>query len=151
LLFSFNSLFALEVKCDFEEVYKNGDVQQGFFMLKDKMLRYEYFDEDLYTIIAKNDYYFLISNFDNKTVQKISENTETIKSLIEISSKFPNIKDQYIENDLKIKIEKSSNNFIKRIAINSDRMSLSINVLNCNFENIHKKYFKPFNFEEYKG
>ena len=75
-------------------------------MLKDKMLRYQYYEEDLYTIIAKNDRYFLVNNFKNEVVQKINENTEVIKNLIEISSNFPDIKDQYDENGFKIKIEK---------------------------------------------
>jgi len=149
-LLSYNSLFAVEVKCDFEEVYQNGDVQQGFFLLKDQMLRYQYFHENLYTIIAKNDNYFLVNNYDNKIVQKITENTEAIKSLIKISSKFPNIKNQYEQNKMKIKIEKNSNNFIKRIAIISNQINLSINILNCNFQKINKKYFKPFNFEKYE-
>jgi len=149
-LLSYNSLFAVEIKCDFEEVYQNGDVQQGFFLLKDQMLRYQYFHENLYTIIAKNDNYFLVNNYDNKIVQKITENTEAIKSLIKISSKFPNIKNQYEQNEMKIKIEKNSNNFIKRIAIISNQINLSINILNCNFQKINKKYFKPFNFEKYE-
>ena len=149
-LLSYNSLFAVEIKCDFEEVYQNGDVQQGFFLLKDQMLRYQYFHENLYTIIAKNDNYFLVNNYDNKIVQKITENTEAIKSLIKISSKFPNIKNQYEQNKMKIKIEKNSNNFIKRIAIISNQINLSINILNCNFQKINKKYFKPFNFEKYE-
>ena len=71
-------------------------------MLKDKMLRYQYYEEDLYTIIAKNDRYFLVNNFKNEVVQKINENTEVIKNLIEISSNFPDIKDQYDENGFKI-------------------------------------------------
>ena len=149
-LFFYNTLFAIEVKCDFEEVYQNGDVQQGFFLLKDEMLRYQYFHEDLYTIIAKNDYYFLINNFNNKTVQKITENTEAIQSLIKISSKFPDIKNQYEQNNMKIKIEKNSKNFIKRIAIISDKLNLSINILNCDFREINRKYFKPFSFEKYE-
>ena len=149
-LFFYNTVFAIEVKCDFEEVYQNGDVQQGFFLLKDQMLRYQYFNEDLYTIIAKDDYYFLINNFNNKTVQKITENTEAIQSLIKISSKFPDIKNQYEQNNMKIKIEKNSKNFIKRIAIISDEINLSINILNCDFKKINKKYFKPFSFEKYE-
>ena len=148
-LIFFNSSFALEVICDFEEVYQNGDTQQGLFMLKDKMLRYQYYEEDLYTIIAKNDRYFLVNNFKNEVVQKINENTEIIKNLVEISSNFPDIKDQYDEVGFKIKIEKNSNNFLKRIAINSDNLNLSINILNCDFVNINKKYFRPFNFENF--
>ena len=40
--------------CNFEEVYKNGQIQQGFFLLKDKELRYEYTNHDLYKIFFLN-------------------------------------------------------------------------------------------------
>ena len=147
---SIKSLFAIEVKCNFEEVYQNGDVQQGIFLLKGKALRYQYYDEDLYTIIAKNNYYYLVNNFNTKTVHKATENTELIANFIEISSDFPNIKNQYHKDGFKVKIEKSHKKFIKRISIQSDKINLSINLINCTFDNIDKKYFRPFNFEEYK-
>ena len=67
IIFPLNYLFALEVTCNFEEVYQNGDVQQGVFLLKDKMMRYQYYDQDLFTIITKRDNYFLIKN-NTKTV-----------------------------------------------------------------------------------
>ena len=147
---SINSLFAIEVKCNFEEVYQNGEVQQGVFFLKGKALRYQYHGEDLYTIIAKNNYYYLVNNFNTNTVHKVTENTELIKNFIEISSNFPDIENQYDKDGLKVKIEKSNKKFIKRISIQSDKMNLSINLINCTFDNINKKYFRPFNFEEYK-
>ena len=72
LLFSlnFSSLFAVEVKCNFEEVYKNGEVQEGILMLKDQSLRYQYLKQDLFTIIAKENKFYLIRN-DTKFVQKL--------------------------------------------------------------------------------
>ena len=45
-------------------------------------------------------------------------------------------------------IEKSADKFIKRISVNSDAVNVSINLMNCNFSNIDRKYFKVFNFEE---
>lgn len=147
---SIKSLFAIEVKCNFEEVYQNGEVQQGVFFLKGKALRYQYHGEDLYTIIAKNNYYYLVNNFNTNTVHKVTENTELIKNFIEISSNFPDIENQYDKDGLKVKIEKSNKKFIKRISIQSDKINLSINLIDCKFDNIDKKYFRPFNFEEYK-
>ena len=41
-LFIANLSFAVEVSCKFEEVYGNGDTQQGIFLLKNQNLRYEY-------------------------------------------------------------------------------------------------------------
>ena len=46
----FNSIYALEFSCLFEEVYQDGQVQQGTFIIKNKT-RYQYEDKNLYTII----------------------------------------------------------------------------------------------------
>lgn len=149
ILFPLNYLYAVEVKCQFEEVYQNSDVQQGVFLIKDKMLRYEYYDQDLFTIITKNNNFFLVNNR-SKIVQNIKENTESLNQLVEIISDFPNIKNVYNNEKLNVKIEKSANKFIKRVSIKSEDLNLSINILDCKFIEINKKYFRHFNFEEYK-
>ena len=150
LLFSFylNSLFAIEVTCNFEEVYKNGDVQEGVLMLNDNLLRYQYTKDNLYTIISKQNQFYLVRN-DSKIVQKLSENTESLKNFIILASDYPNINETYQDNDLFIKVEKSDVAFIKRLSIQSNDISLSVNFFNCNFEPINKKYFRHFNFVEY--
>ncbi len=142
-------LFALEVTCNFEEVYQSSEVQQGVFLIKDKMLRYQYYNRDLFTIIVKNDKYFLINNR-SKVVQNLKK-SEPLDQLIEIVSDFPNINNIYNYDGLIIKIEKSLSKFIKRVSIKSEELNLSINVINCNFNEINKKYFRHFNFEEYSG
>ena len=113
IFFPLNFLFALEVKCNFEEVYQNSEVQQGIFLIKNKMLRYQYFDKDLFTIISKNNNFYLINN-SSKTVHKINEKTKYIETLIKIISDFPHINDVYNSTEMNIKIEKSQNEFIKR-------------------------------------
>lgn len=150
LLFSFylNSLFAIEVTCNFEEVYKNGDVQEGVLMLNDNSLRYQYTKDNLYTIISKQNQFYLVRN-DSKIVQKLSENTESLKNFIILASDYPNINETYQDNDLFIKVEKSDVAFIKRLSIQSNDLNLSVNFFNCNFEPINKKYFRHFNFVEY--
>ena len=150
LLFYFylNSLFAIEVTCNFEEVYKNGDVQEGVLMLNDNLLRYQYTKDNLYTIISKQNQFYLIRN-DSKIVQKLSENTESLKNFIILASDYPNINETYQDNDLFIKVEKSEVAFIKRLSIQSNDINLSVNFFNCNFEPINKKYFRHFNFVEY--
>ena len=147
-LFYFNSLFAVELKCNFEEVYKNGEVQEGLIMLKDDMLRYQYLKDSLYTIISKNNKFYLIRN-DSKTVQKLSENTSLLESFINLASDYPDIEDMYTYEDVVVKVERSSAKFIKRLSIKSDAVNLSINIFNCKFEQIDKKYFKHFNFVEH--
>ena len=114
------------------------------------MLRYQYYDQDLFTIITKRDNYFLIKN-NTKTVQKIEKNTEILEVLMQIISDFPDVEDVYRHNNSIIKIENSSDEFIKRVSVKSQEVNLSINVLNCKFNKIEKKYFRHFNFEEYAG
>ena len=150
MLLQANLSFALEVSCNFEEVYGSGDTQQGMLLLKDQKLRYEYFDKDLFTIIARDENFFLIHRAHKNNVQKITENTKPLEIFIDISSEYPNIDKNYKIDDIKIKIEKSANKFIKRISVNSDSVNVSINLMNCNFDNIDRKYFRIFNFEEYK-
>lgn len=147
-LFYFNSLFAVELKCNFEEVYQNGEVQEGLMMLKDDMLRYQYLKDSLYTIISKNNKFYLIRN-DSKTVQKLSENTSLLESFINLASEYPDIEDMYTYEDVVVKVERSKAKFIKRLSIKSDAVNLSINIFNCKFEQIDKKYFKHFNFVEH--
>ncbi len=150
IFFPINFLYAVEVTCSFEEVYQNSEVQQGVFFIKDKMLRYQYYDQDLFTIIIKNNKYFLINNR-NKIVQNLKERSEPLDQLIEIVSDFPMINSEYNSENLNVKIERSSGNFIKRVSIKSEQLNLSINVMNCNFNEIDKKYFRHFNFEEYSN
>ena len=144
----YNSLFAIEVSCNFEEVYMNGEVQEGILMLKDSSLRYQYIKDNLFTIISKKNNFYLIRN-DSKVVQKLSDNTESLKKFIDLASDYPNIKDTYEDESYFIKVEKSKNNFIKRLSIQSEEVNLSVNIFNCNFNNINKKYFWHFNFVEY--
>ena len=150
ILFPLNFLYGLEVSCNFEEVYQNSETQQGVFLIKDKMLRYQYYDQDLFTIIIKNNKYFLINNRD-KIVQNLKEKSKLLDQLIKIISDFPNIDNIYNSDNLSVKIEKSSTKFIKRVSIKSEELNLSINVMNCNFNEIDKKYFRHFNFKEYSN
>tara|TARA_B100000886_G_C20215162_1_gene404070 strand:- start:215 stop:688 length:474 start_codon:yes stop_codon:yes gene_type:complete len=150
IFFPINSLFAYEVTCNFEEVYQNSEIQQGVFLIKDEMMRYQYYNQELFTIIAKNKKYFLVKN-DTKIVQKLNEKTDVFDSLREIVLDFPKLKNTYKKNNLVIKIEKNIDQFIKRVSINSDEVNLSINVINCRFNEIEKKYFNHFNFVEYDG
>lgn len=150
IFFPINSLFAYEVTCNFEEVYQNSEIQQGVFLIKDEMMRYQYYNQELFTIIAKNKKYFLIKN-DSKIVQKLNEKTDVFDTLREIVLDFPKLKNIYKKNNLVIKIEKSIDQFIKRVSINSDEVNLSINMINCKFNEIEKKYFNHFNFVEYNG
>ena len=143
-----NFLYGVEIKCNFEEVYGNGEVQQGFFFLKNQKLRYEYLNKNLFTIIAKNGKFFLVNQAHKNNVSKINNNTEILETFMNIVSDYPNLKNKYIYNNTNVIIEKSSKGFIKRVSINSEQVNLSINLINCVFEDINDNYFNHFNFVE---
>jgi hypothetical protein len=140
ILFSYNSN-ALSIKCDFEEVYQNGETQQGFFLLKKRNLRYEYLDQNLYTILYLNNRLFVSENANRYKTQFIENQSTVFPSIMEIYDDYPNIQDTYFIKGYKIKIELGSNNFIKRISINSQELKLSIYLLDCRNENLPNKYF----------
>ena len=147
-LLQINFLHGVEIKCDFEEVYGNGEVQQGFFFLKNQKLRYEYLNKNLFTIIAKNGKFFLVNQAHKNNVSKINNNTEILEMFMNIVSDYPNLKNKYIYNNTNVIVEKSSKGFIKRVSINSEQVNVSINLINCVFEDINDNYFNHFNFVE---
>ena len=59
IFFSLN-LKAQSLKCYFEEVYSDGSNQNGYFLIQDSKLRYEYFSEELYTLFYNYDDFFIL-------------------------------------------------------------------------------------------
>ena len=151
-IFFFNKLIALEISCYFEEVYQNGHMQQGTFIMKHNKSRYQYESENLYTIIyAKNDMH-LVSNLDKKLINYQKKQKNLFDQLIKASSEFPNIKEEYTVDDYKIKVEKNDNeNFIRRLSITSEvNLNLSIYFYDCKQKEIYDIYFHYYPFFEYK-
>ena len=142
---------SLEIDCNFEEVYTSGEIQNGVLLYKNKKMRYEYYDDNLYTLIYKNNNFYLIHNFNTEIVEKINKNIEIIQNITDIIQDYPAIKKTYEENNLKITIEKNTKDFIKRIGVQSPQTSLSINFFNCSFKSIDDKYFKHFDFVKYQN
>lgn len=143
IMFLFWSLKAhpLSIKCDFEEIYHTGEIQQGFFLLKNKNLRYEYFNKNLYTILYLDNRLFVSENT-NRSKTQIIENKDTVLPYImKIYDDFPDIKKNYSINNYYINIETNNDNFIKRIGINSKELKLSIHFINCKKKNLLDEYF----------
>ena len=67
-------MFAFEVTCNFEEVYSDGSIQKGLILIKDKSIRYQYKDKQLFTIIHHKGNTFAVRNDDLSIVQKIDQN-----------------------------------------------------------------------------
>ena len=146
LLF-FNYSYANSVRCEFEEVYKDGSIQTGHMLFSDGLMRYQYNDEQLFTIIY-NENYYVIRNDKNSIVNKL-KNDPILNELKFIIADYPKIKNTYIKDDLKISIQNSQViEFIKRISINSQKLNLSIYFINCKFEAISKGFFQPFSFKK---
>ena len=145
------NLYSLELKCTFEEVYSDGSVQNGFFLIQDKKLRYEYNSENLFTIFHNNERFYLVKNNDKEVINTLKENTEIIKELLNIANNFPNIAEEYMSEDLNIKLEKNANGeFFKRISIASAKIKMSIYLNDCENSKINSRYFIHNPFFDYK-
>ena len=134
---------SLEFACKFEEVYLDGYTQQGLVLIKKDNLRYEYFDKDLFTIIYKNGVTTISKNTDRKQISSFDEENNMIQHIISITKDHPFFEKDYFINDFKIIVENSSDiDFIKRLAIVSDNLNLSIYFQNCRSVEILDLYFQ---------
>jgi len=136
IFWSFNT-YSLEIFCNFEEVYVDGSSQQGFFLIKNNALRYEYNNLALYTIFKNDGDFYIVENKDLSKFRKITDNTLILEELINLSQIYPNISDNYIIDDKEISLFKSEEiDFLKRISIKSDSLNMSIYFNNCEFKKI---------------
>ena len=139
------SLKSLEFSCDFEEVHANGTVNQGVVLLKEDKLRYEYLNEDLFIIFVDGKETYLFDKKKQK-IKNIKRNLDAIQIIMKLADKFPNIENDFEENDVKIKIEFNEDiNFIKRISIDSKRARLSLYLNNCLLDKPINNIFFKFN------
>lgn len=142
-LFFYTPSFSENIKCEFEEVYMDSSIQKGFFLLKDNKLRYQYYDEKLFTLVYINQTLYFAKNNDYQNVEQYESAKTVIPTLFEIYKDFPNIQNTYNLNDYEINIEKNSkNNFIKRLGVKSNKVNLSIYFIDCQFKPINDLFFK---------
>ena len=91
---------ARSINCYFEEVYQNGQVQEGLILIQNNNIRYEYFDNTLYTLIYKFDQQlYLIDNQNRNNIQAVETNKEFFYNLIKLYDQYPNINDEIRIND----------------------------------------------------
>ena len=133
--------FALSIQCNFEEVYENGEMQQGLILINKENLRYQYFNQDLFTLLYVNKKLFVIEN-SNLNKAQIIENNEIIPFIIDIYKDYPNIKTSYYRNNHEIIIEKSHKDFIKRLIAKSPKLNVSVYFNDCTEDEIEKKFFE---------
>ena len=142
--------FSLEMSCLFEEVYQNGEIQQGFFLVKDDKFRYEYYSKDLFTIIHNQSLFFLIENRNKSEFIKINKNTEILEGILRVIKDSPNFKKNYYLNDIKISLELNHKNILKRIVVLSNEDNLSVYLNDCDFSPIKNLFFSYSPFFEFK-
>ena len=150
-LFFVTNLYALELKCNFEEVYADSTVQRGFFLIKNQKLRYQYNAQNLFTIFHNDGQFYLVKNNDKEVINKLDENTEIVQELLNIANKYPLIEKEYKSDDIVIKIEKKlKGDFLKRISIITPKVKMSVYLNNCQNVIINDRFFihNPFfNYE----
>ncbi len=143
---------ASEIYCKFEEVYKDGSIQNGFFIIKNDGMRYQYENKELYTLFFKNSEFFIVNHSNNKNFQKINQNTDLIKELFNLYQKYPNIKNEYSKNNLFIRLEPSLEKiFYKRISISSESLDISIYLNDCQKSSFHQRYYNYSPYFEFKN
>ena len=148
IIFSFKSAFALQVECKFEEVYHDGSVQNGLVLIKDKNIRYEYFDDALYTIIKNPIGLFLVENYQKKDSEMIYD--PLIREIFIIYDDFPNLKSSYINDNFEATVYFSKKNiFISRVSVLSNRVNLSIYFNDCKTKEINEIYFRVDPLHDY--
>lgn len=142
--------YSSEFVCSFEEVYSDGSMQQGRVLIKNDLIRYQYQDPQLFTIIHNTNTY-AVRNNDHSVVQKIDLKFELLQALIKIFLDDIKSNTQYIDQDLNILLEKSLNfNFYKRISIMNKKVNLSIYFNDCRDEILSKNLFYQNPFLKYQ-
>ena len=142
LLFLHQFSYSLELHCYFEEVHINGEVNQGQIFIKNEKIRYQYFDEQLYTIFIDNQDVFIVMHSNTLISQKYDEDNETLNELIKIlNQNIPNVSYE-TQNGLLVKTEFSENfNFIKRVSVQSKNLNLSIFFNECKTQKLNSLLF----------
>ena len=138
-----NLLNALEISCSFEEVYKNGESNNGFLLINGSNFRYEYFKDNLYGLILKNNDLFYFEKKNMSNARKTNQNKMLISSLLKIFESFPNINESYSIDGMNISVKKNvSKNFIHRISIQSNKLNMSIFFYDCKNTLVDNLFFK---------
>ena len=150
MFFSFYNVFALEVTCQFEEVYMDGSHQQGVFFFDNNKLRYQYNNPQLYTLVYDNFELYAVQNNNTHVHQLVIDQHNIINSLKDISSDYPNFEKNYKFSNQEVVVETNEKkNFIKRLIFKSERLNLSIYFQDCQFAKINPKLFSYKNFMSY--
>lgn len=147
MLFAFHNVFALEVTCQFEEVYMDGSHQQGVFFFDNNKLRYQYNNPQLYTLVYDSFELYAVQNNNTHVYQLVIDRHNIVNSLKDISNDYPNFENNYKFANQEVIVETNEKkNFIKRLVFKSEQLNLSIYFQDCKFAKINPKLFSYKNF-----
>ena len=111
-------LLSNSLTCKFEEVYQNGDLQIGQIFIQDSKIRYQYQNQDLYTLIYKANNLYFIRNREPDKFEKIIKNKNLFAEIMKIYNDFPDIELKQQFDGLSITLElNQKKKFIKRMGI----------------------------------
>jgi hypothetical protein len=147
--FSFN-VFAFDINCEFEEVYADGSVQNGTLLISDEDMRYQYDDQNLFTIFKKKDSFYFVEHANKESFKKLpNEKALVLNNFSIIAQEFPDIRDKYLFDDMTISLElKNDYNFVHRISILSNALNMSVYFYECKKEKIDNKFLQYFPYHE---
>lgn len=140
-------LMAKNTTCEFEEVYKDGQIQNGTILLATNKLRYEYYNDKLFTIIY-NKQWNIIDNIHHREIPNATD--QNIKILNKIKTYFqeyPNTPNKIVESEYELIFnQKINQEFLNDITIKSHRLNMKIYFHDCKFDLINDYFFsvKPF-------
>ena len=147
LLMYTNASNAVNIQCNFEEVYSDGTQQQGLLITKNNLIRYEYIDNNLFTIFFDSQNFYMVKHNQKNNFYKIDKDKGFISLLSNIINKYPNIEDTFEYDGTKVKLEKSrTSNFYRKITILNHNINFVVYFNYCSEIDIHDRYlrFSPY-------
>jgi len=152
LIFYISSSYSKDTSCRFEEVYIDGQTQQGYLLLTKNKSRYQYLDENLFTIFYENKDWNVIQNNSLKLIPKDQLNLELIKKVRNLIVEFPELKSPYFIDEYEINFEfRDDKKFLSNVVIKSQNLNLRIYFYDCDFGPINDIYFSSqpyFSFQK---
>ena len=148
----YNITLSSQLKCNFQEVYQDGQIQNGILFLGSSQIRYQYNDEKLFTLIYhNNENLYSVSNQNSSELAQINHNKEIFETILDIKDN-NNISETLHLDGMQVDIEKNKKDkFVKRLAIKSKDLNMSIFFIDCIEKEIDKKLFYVNPFYEYSG
>ena len=151
IIFINSNLFADEFKCYFEEVYQQGDTQQGIILVKNDNIRYQYFSEQLFTIFFDRVNMITADNTFPHAWRYSNDKKNLFESVDFYAISQLDKSTLFNEEGYSIKLDKNINNdFIKKISILSSNFNIVIYLNDCVRLNIEDKYFDYKSYLKYK-